>query len=110
MQAPMLLADLASAVIASCYDGDTCTTTRGEKIRLACIDAPEMKVASRLRPTSMQAETYDNSHAVESRDYLRQLVVGEKVSIQRTTTECYGRTVVELFVDGINIGQIFVRN
>ena len=34
----MLLAALASVVIASCYDGDTCTTTTGEKVRLACID------------------------------------------------------------------------
>ena len=26
-----------------CYDGDTCTSDKGEKIRLACIDAPELK-------------------------------------------------------------------
>ena len=27
--------------IVSCYDGDTCTSSEGEKIRLAHIDAPE---------------------------------------------------------------------
>ena len=105
----MLLAALASVVIASCYDGDTCTTTTGEKIRLACIDAPEMKAASRLRPTSMLAETYDNSHAVKSRDYMRKLVVGKRVSVRRITTDRYGRTVAELFVDGINVGLNLLR-
>ena len=109
MQTPMLLAALASVVIASCYDGDTCTTTRGEKIRLACIDAPEMKTSPRLRPTSMQAATYDNTSAVESRDYLRQLVVGKKVSMRRITTDRYGRTVAELFVDGVNVGGKLVE-
>ena len=29
--------------IKNCYDGDTCTTESGEKIRLACIDAPEIR-------------------------------------------------------------------
>lgn len=29
--------------IIRCHDGDTCTTDKGEKIRLACIDAPELK-------------------------------------------------------------------
>ena len=37
----MLFAALASVVIATCFDGDTCTTTTGERVRLACIDAPE---------------------------------------------------------------------
>ena len=25
-----------------CYDGDTCTTTEAEKLRLACINAPDI--------------------------------------------------------------------
>ncbi len=28
------------------YDGDTCRTTIGEKIRLACIDNPELRAKS----------------------------------------------------------------
>ena len=39
----MLLAVEASVVIASCYDGDTCMTATGEKVRLACIDTPEIR-------------------------------------------------------------------
>ena len=34
---------LESATIRSCYDGDTCLTTTGERIRLACIDTPELR-------------------------------------------------------------------
>ena len=31
--------------IETCYDGDTCTSTQGEKIRLACIDTFELRGA-----------------------------------------------------------------
>ena len=34
---------LPITIIKNCYDGDTCTTIDGEKIRLACIDTPELK-------------------------------------------------------------------
>ena len=101
----MLLAALASVVIASCYDGDTCTTTNGERVRLACIDTPEMKASTHLRPTSTHSATYDNTGAIESRDYLRQQVAGKRVSIRRITTDRYGRTIAELMVDNINVGQ-----
>ena len=30
-------------MIKDCYDGDTFTTTKGEKIRLTCIDTPKLK-------------------------------------------------------------------
>ena len=105
----MLLAALASVVIACCYDGDTCTTTNGERVRLACIDTPEMKASTRLRPTSTKSATYDNTSAIESRDYLRQLVAGKRVSIRRITTDRYGRTIAELLVDDINVGQEMVK-
>ena len=36
-------AELPTTIIKSCYDGDTCTTIDEEKIRLACIDTPELK-------------------------------------------------------------------
>ena len=106
----MLLAAHASVVIASCYNGYTCTNTTGEEIRLACIDASEMKATSRIRHTSMQAAAYDNTSAVQSRKYLNRLVAGMTRSIRRITTDPFGRTIGELFVDGINIGQQLVEN
>ena len=95
----MLFAALTSVVIASCYDGDTCTTTTGERVRLACIDTPEL-VGKRADPVPAKA----------ARNYLRELVVGKEVGIRRITKDRYGRTVAELFVDGINVGQELVSS
>ena len=50
----MLIAALASVLIASCYDGDTCRTSAGERIRLACIDTPELR-GSRANPGPARA-------------------------------------------------------
>ena len=93
----MFLAALSSAVIASCYDGDTCITTTGERVRLACIDTPELR-GNRAEPVPAKA----------ARDHLRGLVVGKKVGIQRITKDLYGRTVEELFVGETNVQREMV--
>ena len=90
----MLLAALASVVIASCYDGDTCTTTTGEKVRLACIDTLELH-GKRAEPVPARA----------ARDHLSGLVVGKEVGIRRITEDGYGRTVAELFIGTTNVQQ-----
>ena len=95
----MLLAAIASVFITLCYDGDTCRTSRGEKIRLACIDTPELR-----------GKRADPVHAKAARDYLRNLVVERNVGIRRITTDRYGRTVAELFVDGSNVQQQLVAS
>ena len=64
----MLLADLASVVIASCYDGDTFITTTGARVRLACIDSPELSWRNA-----------DPVPAKAVRDHLRGLVGGKEV-------------------------------
>ena len=84
--------NLSSVIIAKCYDGDTCTTKNGEKIRLACIDTPELK-----------GKNANKIPAEEARDFLNQLVANKKVSIKRITKDRYGRTVAEIFKDDINI-------
>ena len=90
---------LEKVVITSCYDGDTCTSSTGEKIRLACIDTPELR-GKRADPLPAKA----------ARDHLRELVVGRKVAIRRITSDRYGRTVAELFVDGSNVQQQLVAS
>ena len=80
-----------------CYDGDTCTSTKGEKIRLACIDTPELR-GKRADPIPAKA----------ARDYLNGLVAGEEVSIRRITKDRHGRTVAELSKDGVNIQERLV--
>ena len=88
---------LTSVAIASCYDGDTCRTNNGERIRLACIDTPELR-GKRAQP----------GPAIAARDYLRSLVVGHEVGFRRITTDRYDRTVAELFVGGKNVQQQLV--
>ena len=84
--------------IKDCYDGDTCTTLKGEKIRLACIDTPELK-----------GWKADPIPAKEARDFVNKLVANEKVSIKRITKDKYGRTVGELFKNGVNIQELIVE-
>ena len=55
---------LPTTIIKSCYDGDTCTTINGEKLRLACIDTPELK-GKKAEPIA----------AREARDFLNNLVI-----------------------------------
>ena len=90
---------LETVTIRSCYDGDTCTTSTGEKIRLACIDTPEMK-GKRAQPARARA----------ARDHLQAMVVGRSVGLRRITVDRYGRTVGELFVDGMNVQQAMVAS
>ena len=46
--------------------------------------------------------------AQAARDYLRGLVIGRDVGIRRITTDRYGRTVAELFVNGSNVQKQLV--
>ena len=93
----MLLTALASVVIASCYDGDTCTTTSGERVRLACVNSPELR-GKRAEPVPAKA----------CRDHLKHLVEEKKVGIRRITEERYESTVAELFVGDKNVQREMV--
>ena len=90
-------AELPTTIIKSCYDGDTCTTINGEKVRLACIDTPELK-----------GKRADPVPAEKARDFLNNLLINEEVSIRRITKDRYGRTVAELFNGNINIQKLLV--
>jgi len=81
-----------NVIIENCYDGDTCTTREGEKIRLACIDTPELR-GPKAKPVE----------AKSARDYLNNLIAGKEVSIKRITKDKYGRTVADLLINGENI-------
>ena len=80
------------------YDGDTCTTINGEKIRLACIDAPELK-----------GRKPDPILAKEARNFVNKLVANQEVSIKRITNDRYGRTIGELFKNEVNIQELIVK-
>ena len=92
-------ANLNTVKIKNCYDGDTCTTVSGEKIRLACIDAPEIR-----------GKNADPLKAKASKEFINNLLSNKKVKIKRIDTDRYGRTVAEIFVEGTNIQKLMVQN
>ena len=92
-------ATLNKVKIKNCYDGDTCTTESGEKIRLACIDAPEIR-----------GKNADPLKAKASKEFINNLLSNKKVKIKRIDTDRYGRTVAEIFVEGTNIQKLMVQN
>ena len=85
-------------LIKDCYDGDTCISSEGEKIRLACIDTPEIK-GKRAKP----------KEAIAAKNFLNELIKGKIVSIRRITLDKYGRTVGELSFNGENVQQLLVK-
>ncbi|WP_288261637.1 thermonuclease family protein [uncultured Prochlorococcus sp.] len=91
-------ASLPRVFIKDCYDGDTCTSLKGEKIRLACIDTPELK-----------GWNADPIPAKEARDFVNKLVANEEVSFKRITNDRYGRTIGELFKNEVNIQELIVE-
>ena len=92
-------ANLNTVKIKNCYDGDTCTTESDEKIRLACIDAPEIR-----------GKNADPLKAKASRKFINNLLSNKKVTIKRIDTDRYGRTVAEIFIEGTNIQKLMVKN
>ena len=93
-----LYAKTDKIIIENCYDGDTCTTTNKEKIRLACIDTPEIR-----------GKKADPEKAKYVRDYLNSLIKGKEITIRRITYDRYGRTVAELYKNKINLQKHLVE-
>ena len=85
-------------VITKVHDGDTVTTAAGEKIRLACIDSPEV--------TNNKHGKKDPIGGPASQKWLSKLILNTDVKIQRITKDLYGRTVARLFLaDGTEVNQ-----
>jgi micrococcal nuclease len=82
--------------VISTGDGDTLRVRRnGEAItvRLACVDAPESS-----QPYGPEA----------SRRLAQLLPMGRAVTLRTVETDRYGRTVAEVFVGGVSVGQTLV--
>jgi endonuclease YncB( thermonuclease family) len=89
-------------VITKVYDGDTVTTASGEKIRLACIDSPEI--------ANNKHGKADLVNAIISRDWLSSQVLGKEVKIQRILKDLYGRTVARIFLsDKTEVNELSVK-
>ena len=86
---------LYSATCTAVYDGDTITVDidlgfgnimQGQKLRLYCIDAPEMRGA-------------EKAAGKVTRDWLRARILGKKITIRtfKDKTGKYGRWLAEVF-------------
>lgn len=95
----LLFTSVAKAdMITKVYDGDTVTTSSGEKIRLACIDSPEM--------SNNKHGKKDPIGGPVSKKWLSDLILNTDVRVQRITKDLYGRTVARLFLaDGTEVNQ-----
>jgi micrococcal nuclease len=94
------------AVITEVYDGDTVTIdvdlgfsvwVRGERLRLARIDAPEVRGA-------------DREAGLAAREFLRSLVLDKPIIVQtiRDRKGKFGRYIAELWLDGENVNDRLV--
>jgi micrococcal nuclease len=75
--------------VKSVYDGDTFTLSTGEKVRLACIDTPEMRNTAKKKA--------DKPAAIAARDYLKVLIGDADVTVKRVGKDLYGRTIARVF-------------
>jgi hypothetical protein len=87
--------EAASGVI-RVVDGDT-LDVGGERIRIVNIDTPEMP------PKAKCASEADG--ALRARDRLDRLVRAGPVTLERTGTDRYGRTLAHVRVDGEDAGE-----
>lgn len=97
----LVSASAKADVITKVYDGDTVTTSTGEKIRLACIDAPEMKTNRHGKKDPIKGPA--------SQKWLSKLVLGKEVKVERLVKDLYGRTIARLFLeDGAEVNELSV--
>jgi endonuclease YncB( thermonuclease family) len=89
------LAEVLLGTVIAVHDGDTITLrteTNKKKIRLAGIDAPELK----------------QPYGVESRSALREAVLDKVVLVETSKNDKYGRAIGKVILDGqdINLKQL----
>jgi len=92
---------LASACIADVHDGDTIRTCEGERIRISNIEAPEMRGSPKCR----RGGWCDYALAEQSRDELSAFLASGTVTIARSGTDRYDRTLATVAVNGKDAGE-----
>lgn len=92
-----------AATLIDVYDGDTIhldldlgfhTWRRGERYRLARINAPELKTPA----------------GPPARDHLTQLLAAGPLTVTTSKADNYGRYLVECFVNGVNLNDQMVAD
>ena len=103
----LMLLSAASLCIANVHDGDTIRSCDGERIRIANIDAPEMRGSPKCRDRRRRGWC-DYALATRSRDALATCLAEGRVTIRRQGEDRYGRTLATIAVNGRDAGQYLV--
>jgi len=89
------------------HDGDTVRCGQ-ERIRLANIDAPELRGSPSCRPKKRKSHWCDYKLGIVSRDALRAFVLRGRARIERQGKDRYRRTLARLTVNGCDAGEYLV--
>lgn len=103
----LMLLSAPALCIANVHDGDTIRTCQGERIRIANIDAPEVRGSPKCRDRRRRGWC-DYALAARSRDTLAAFLAEGRVTLQRQGQDRYGRTLATLAVNGRDAGQYLV--
>jgi len=95
------------ARVISIYDADTMTLEIDlgfhikitEKVRLMGIDTPELRTKNKK----------EKKLGYEARDYLRELILNKEVIINTEKKGKFGRYLVDVYYDDININNELIR-
>lgn len=112
----MILAMAAAAAVLcgnpAVHDGDTIRCAppgpggRAERIRIANIDAPELAGSPKCGARRGYTAWCDDALGQRAGDALRGLIrAGHRVTLVRTGTDSYGRTLALVQVDGVDVGE-----
>jgi micrococcal nuclease len=83
------------------YDGDTITVGPNEKIRLMCIDTPEIRKNSHGMA--------DTENALKARDFLRNLILDKDVVVARYGKDFFKRTLARIYLkNGKEVNKLMV--
>lgn len=111
----LVLAAAAGLCIANVHDGDTLTLCTREKVRIANIDAPELRDSPRCAPQQRQRLAGSRNPAwcdygagKQSRDALRSLLANDRVTIERLGQDRYGRTLAQIYVGDQDAGEYLI--
>lgn len=106
MPALAFLAAAGALCIANVHDGDSIRLCDGERVRIANIDAPEMRGSSRCNKG--KGGWCDYPLAIRSRDALRAFLASGNVTITQLGKDRYGRTLASVTVNGRDAGAYLI--
>jgi micrococcal nuclease len=99
-----ILATAAALCVGPVHDGDTIRTCAGERVRIANIDAPEMRGSPKCHDRRRKGWC-DYPLAIRSRDTLAAFLRTGPARIERSGVDRYGRTLATISVGGRDAGD-----